>query len=106
MKDSRIFFLLDLIDLESIPSLSQSLLLLPLPVLIFSFREESRIERWPWCQISLPWPFLTFLTVSDRIGMYEIAIKSKRYNRGNHSPKSTSFFQLESLMWLSLSSAL
>src|SRR5882672_6551664 len=59
----------------------------------------SSLERWPWSQTSLPRPFLfIFDNVRARI---EIVIKSQRYNRGNHTPMPTSFFQLESLMWSS-----
>src|SRR5882672_9962738 len=59
----------------------------------------SSLERRPWSQTSLPWPFLTFFdSVRAR---KETVIKSKRYNRGNHTPMLTNVFHLESLMWSS-----
>jgi len=89
---------MELIDIESIPSVSQGLCLLPLPFLNFFFREGV-------CQASKGGPGLRqafqgnlFESISARIAMYEIVIQTQRCNKGDHSPMPTSFFQLESLI--------
>src|SRR5882672_3492465 len=100
MKRLKDFFLLDFIDFKSIPSLSQGLFLLPLPVLNFFFGEG--VCQALKAALVSDKPSKAFFNFFDNVrARIEIVIKSQRYNRGNHTPMPTSFFQLESLMWSS-----
>src|SRR5882724_9510373 len=103
MKDSRTFFLLNFIDLQSIPSVSRGLFLLPFPILNSFFREGvcQAFKGGPGLRKSFQGLLELFESIRARIAMFEIVIHSQRCNEGNHSPIPTSFFQLESLMWSS-----